>query len=260
MVLVVNMIRSRTGVKFLRRLGITLIFLPEITTTFIGVALLLVAHSFSKRHKASLDKRLREMIQRYLINTRRFGDDADGKSSDPGSARRHNFSEERHIPEQITGSHSFQTGSSVRPGTPDMRDGMRNRAAHTQSLSRSHKHIISHSPAFIGTPKVINHTMNMEWLPRRFESANGAVAHCRWATASGAVNGTAHRSVNMHLPFQHYKTGSVAHTKAKRHTTGEAHLQQRYGSAVDFTTALNAVQSNNRYYDILSRKNVIGGY
>jgi hypothetical protein len=37
-------------------------------------------------------------------------------------------------------------------------------------------------------------------------------------------------------------------------------LRQRYGLPATRTTVVRAIQNNNYYYDMLSRKNVIGGF
>jgi hypothetical protein len=108
--------------------------------------------------------------------------------------------------------------------------------------------------------KVIHHTINREWLSRRYESESSAVAHSNWARTSGVVERVTHHSINMKLLSQRYQTGSAGQTKVKYHTINMALLLQRYGSAVSSTRALNAIQNNNYYYDVVSRGNVIGGY
>jgi len=99
----------------------------------------------------------------------------------------------------------------------------------------------------------------MEWLSQRYEGA-GTVTHSGWTTTSGAIEGVAHHSVDMGLLSGHYGTGSVGRPKAKSRTIDMAKLRQRYGSAMSYTTAVSALRNNNNYYDMLSRKNVIGGY
>lgn len=268
MVLLGDMIVGRTRVKFLKRLGIALIFLPELITTPFGVALVLVARHLAKRHEASMNKRLREMVKYYLAHTRRFNGDADGKSSAPGSVKRYTQSEERPIPRQYTGSRSFEANlaPSVWQNWHDMRDRTVHHTMDMQSPSRRYKAGDSFKVES-GWPdtsrraeKVIHHTINREWLSRRYESANSAVAHSNWARTSGAGEGVTHHSVNMSLLSQRYKTAGIGQTKVKYHTINMALLRQRYGSAVNYTTALNALQNNNYYYDVVSRGNVIGGY
>lgn len=268
MVFLGDMIVGRTRVKFLKRLGIALIFLPELITTPFGVALVLVARYLAKRHEASQNNRLREMVKYYLAHTRRFSDDADGKSSAPGSVKRYTRSEERPIPQQYTGSRSFE--ANLAPSVWQSWHDMRRRTVHhsmdMQSLSRRYKAGDSFkvesgwADTSRRAEKVIHHTINTEWLSRRYESAGSAVAHSNWARTSGAGEGVTHHSVNMRLLSQRYKTGGVGQPKVKYHTINRALLLQRYGSAVNYTTVLNALQNNNYYYDVVSRGNVIGGY
>jgi len=225
-----NMVNTGTYVRLLRHLGIALIFAPEPFTTPFGVAFILAARHLSKRHDTSLNNRLRETLQYYLAHTSHFGEYADGESGAPAPVKRRGLSEEHPILGQITGSRSFGAKSSVRQGGRHIQKG------------------------------TANHTTDMEWLSRRYESANGAVAHSSWATTSGGVEGLTHHSVNMGLLSQRYGAGSVGKTKAEFRATNIARRRQRYGSAVNCTTVYRALQNNNHYYDMLSRENVIGGY
>lgn len=255
-----DMINAGTHVRLLRHLGVALIFAPEPFTTPFGVAFILVARYLSRKREAVGNRRLHEMVQYYLAHSSRFGDYVDGESGAPGPVKRHGLSQKRAILGQITGSRSFEANSSVRSGRRDIQDGRVNHTADTQSLSPRYKPVSSHPDTSTGTQKVIHHTINVEWLSQRFESANSAVAHSSWATTSVAVEGMTHHSVNMNLPSQHHKTGNIEQRKTKHHAINAAQLRQRYGSAVNCTTALNALQDNNYYYDMLSRRNVIGGY
>ena len=260
MLLLSNMVNTGTYVRLLRHLGIALIFAPEPFTTPFGVAFILAARHLSKQHEANVNNRLREMVHYYLAHSSLLGDDADGKSPGPSPIKRHGLSEERPILGQITGSRSFEATASVRKGRSDIRDGTANRTTNMQSLSRRRKYGHSLSDTSTGTQRVTHHTIDMEWLSRRYESANGAVAHSSWATTSGGVEGLTHHSVNMGLLSQRYGAGSVGKTKAEFRATNIARRRQRYGSAVNCTTVLSALQDNNNYYDMLSRENVIGGY
>jgi hypothetical protein len=255
-----DMINAGTYVRLLRHLGVALIFAPEPFTTPFGVALILVARHLSKQVEVNRNNRLRETVRYYLAHTSHFGDYVDGESGAPGPAKRHDLSQDRDILGQITGSRSLEANSPVRSGRRDIQPSRVNHAADTQSLSPRYKPVSSHPDTSTGTQKVIHHTINMEWLSQGFESANSAVAHSSWATTSVAMEGMIHHSVNMNLPSQHHKTGNIEQGKAKPHAIDIAQLRQRYGSAVNCTTALRAVQNNNCYYDILSRRNVIGGY
>lgn len=268
MLLLGDMIMARTRVKFLRRLGIALIFLPELITTPFGVALVLVARYLAKRLEARQNKRLREMVKYYLAHTGRFSDDADGKSSAPGSVKRHTQSEERLIPRQYTDSRSFvaNLAPSVLQSWRDMRSRTVHHAMDMQSPSGryqaggSFKVEPGRSNASPKEEKVIYHTtINMKRLSQRYESQGSAVAHSSWARTSGAGEGVTYHSLNMKLLSQRYQTGGVRQTKVKQHTMNMDLLRQRYGSAVSYTMALRALRNNNFYYDIVSKGNVIGG-
>jgi hypothetical protein len=247
-VFVVDMIGARTLVKLLRRLGIALIFAPEPFTTPFGVALILLSRHLSRRREASLNNRLREMVKYYLAHTRRFSDDADGKSSAPGSVKRYTRSEEHMIPRQYTGSRSFEANlaPSVWQSWRDMRGRTVHHSIDMQSLSRRYKAGDSFKvePGWPDTSrrakKVIHHTINMEWLSRCYEGQDSAVAHSSWARPSGAGEGVVQHSVNMGLLSQRYETGGSGQAKVKYHTINMASLLQRYGSAM-YTMALKAL-------------------
>jgi len=257
-----DMIGARTYIRLLRHLGIALIFAPEPFTTPFGVAAILVARHLSRRLETSQNSRLRETVKYYLIHSGRFGDYVDGASSSRRPAKRHGLSDEYPILGQITGNPSFasNTTPSVQQSERDIRGGTIHHTRDMQSLSQRHKAVDSFSDTSSRAQKVIYHTMDIKSLSRRYESTNSAVAHSSWATTSGTVEGITHHSVNMNLLSQHHKTGSVGHRKAKYHTINMGQLRQRCGSASNYTTALNALQNNNHYYDMLSRRNVIGGY
>ena len=230
MFLLSNMVSTGTYVRLLRHLGIALIFAPEPFTTPFGVAFILAARHLSKRHETSLNNRLRETLQYYLAHTSHFGEYADGESGAPAPVKRRGLSEEHPILGQITGSRSFGAKSSVRQGGRHIQKG------------------------------TANHSTDMEWLSRRYESANGAVAHSSWATTSDAGEAITHHSIEVGSLPQNCRSGSVGQTKAKSHAVNVAQRRLRYGSAVSYTTVARALRNNNFNYDISSRRNVIGGY
>lgn len=230
MFLLSNMVNTGTYVRLLRHLGIALVFAPEPFTTPFGVAFILAARHLSKRHETSLNNRLRETLQYYLAHTSHFGEYADGESGAPAPVKRRGLSEEHPILGQITGSRSFGAKSSVRQGGRHIQKG------------------------------TANHSTDMEWLSRRYESANGAVAHSSWATTSDAGEAITHHSIEVGSLPQNCRSGSVGQTKAKSHAVNVAQRRLRYGSAVSYTTVARALRNNNFNYDISSRRNVIGGY
>jgi len=90
--------------------------------------------------------------------------------------------------------------------------------------------------------------------------ANGSVAHSAWTTTSSGVKGATQHSVNVGSLAQHYGTGNIGQPKAKPHATKTTQRRHYYGSDVSSTAVLSALRTNNHYYEVLSRKNVIGGY
>ena len=219
MLLLADMIKSRTHTKLLRRLGITLIFLPELITTPFGVALVLISRYLSRRREASLNNRLRETVKYYLAHTRLFSDDADGESSAPGLVKRYTQSEERLIPQQYPGSRSLAIDTQSHSQHSGMRDGWKVGSGDT------HREVISGS-----TEKVIHHTIDWESLSWRYGGQSSVLAYSNWACTSGAIEGVVQHSVNMGLLSQRYKTGSIGQVQVKYHTINMALLRQHYGA------------------------------
>ena len=248
MLLWVDVIKSRTHIKLLRRLGIALIALPEPFTTPFGVALVLLSRYLSKRREASRNKRLRETVQYYLAHTRRFSGDAYSESSAPGSVKRYTRSEEHLIPQQYTGNCSFEANlaPSVCQSWRDMQNDTIHHTKDMQSLSGRYKAGDSFkvesgwSDTSSRAEKVIHHTINWESLSRRYGDQSSVLAYSNWACTSGAMEGVTQHSVNMGLLSQRYKIGSIGQTKVKYHTINKALLLQRHGPAM-YTMALKAL-------------------
>lgn len=254
------MVNTRTYISLLRHLGIALIFAPEPFTTPFGVAFILAARHLSKQHEANVNNHLRETVRYYLAHSSLLTHDSDGKTGMPSLAKRYGLSEQRPILGQITGSRSFAANPSVRKVRQGMKDGGASPTPEMETLYRRYTCGNSLCDTSTGTQKVIHHTMDTGWLSRRYESASTAVAHSSWTTGSGAVEGVTHHTVNMALLSQHYGTGSVGNTKAEFHTTNTARVRQDRGAAATHTTVHIALRDNNSYYDMLCRRNVIGGY
>ncbi|NWF78065.1 MAG: hypothetical protein HXY36_05690 [Chloroflexi bacterium] len=240
------MIKGKNLIKFVRRLGITLLFLPEPFTTPFGVALVLVSRYLSRRREASRNSRLREMVKYYLAHTTLLRDNAADKYPAPGSLMRPGLREKHAILGQITGSRSLAMDTQKPSQRYKAGDSFKVESGWPDTSSRAEK--------------VIHHTINREWLSRCYEGAGSTVAHSNWASASGAVERVTQHSINVRLLSQRYKTGRVEQVKVQHHTINMESLLQRYGSAVSSMTVLKALQNNNYYYDIVSRGNVIGGY
>jgi hypothetical protein len=223
------------------------------------VAFILVARHLSKRHEASVNNKLRETVQYYLAHTGHFGDYTDGASRAPAPSKRPGLSQQPPILGQITGSRTFEASHRVRRGKHGMPEDPASHTPDMQSPSPRYKHSDARPDTSTGTQNIIRHTIDMEWLSQRYEGA-GTVAHSGWTTTSTVTESVTHHSVNMGLLSGHYGTGSAGQAKAESRATDIAQLRQRYGSAMSYMTAVNALRNNNRYYDMLSKRNVIGGY
>ena len=138
------MIKARTGIKYLRRLGIVLITMPEAITTPIGVALLLTARYLSQKLEATLYKNLRETIKLYLAQSKPLSDESDDKSSAPRRVKRPKKSEERLVPLQYKEDRSLEANQK-----PLSRHGRRNKDDDT-----------------------VHHSVDIKWLSFRFGTAN----------------------------------------------------------------------------------------
>lgn len=235
-----DVIKFRTHIKILRRLGIVLIALPEPFTTPFGVALVLLSRYLYKRREASRNKRLQETVQYYLANTRLFSGDAYSESSAPGWMKLLSPSKEHALLGQITGSRSFEANldSSTWQGLRNMLNDTVHHPIDMQSLSRHYEAGDSFrvesgwSDTSSRAEKVIYHTINWESLSRCYESESGAVAHSSLAHISGVVEGVTQHSVNTKLLSQRYQTPGAGEVKIQRHTINMASLMQRYGPAM----------------------------
>jgi len=257
---------TRTYVRLLRHLGVALIFAPEPFTTPFGVAFVLAARYLSKRHEASVDNHLRETFQYYLAHSSHFGDHVDGEAGTPGRAKPSGLLEGSPILGQITGGLNTKAAPPPQHSGRDVRGHTSFHTMNTPSPSKRYKAGYSPraEPARFDTSSraddVIHHTMDTGWLSRRYESANGAVAHSSWATTSDGTERITHHSVNMRLFSRNCGTSSFGQAKAKRRAPNTGQRRQRGGSAASRTMVVRAINNNNRYYDALSRNNVIGDY
>jgi len=213
-VLLGDMINAKTSFKLLRHLGMVLIALPEPITTPFGVALVFASRYLSRRLEASLNKHLRETLKHYLAHFKRFGDDADGKSSAPGRARRQ--SEEHLLPWQYKDSHSFKanprplvwqslrdTGDDVIHHTVDMkrlswrygiRDGSKVEPGDSDWGATSGS-----------TEKLMHHNIDMQMLSRRYKADDSSKVESDWSDTSSTAEKVIHHTINMESLSRRYK-------------------------------------------------------
>lgn len=266
LLLLVDMIKATTRVRFLRRLGITLIFLPDFISTPFGVVLMLISRYLSKRLEGSRNKRIREMIKYYLAHTGLFSGDANSKYIDPASVKCYMQSEGYVISKQYTGSHSFEANidPSVWQSWRDMRCRTVHHSMDIQSLSHTHEagDSFKFKPGWSGTSsrveEVIHHAINIEYLSRCYEGQNSTVDHYGGAHTSDVVERVTHHSINKSLPSQRYNTGSSGQQKAN-YIMNIALFLQRHESAM-YKMTLNDLRNNYSYHDLIPKGNVIGGY
>jgi hypothetical protein len=252
-------VSTRSYVRLLKHLGIALIFAPEPFTTPFGVACILAARHLSKRHEVNVNNRLRETVRYCLAHSNRSGERVDAESGVPAQVKCPGLCKGLPILGEITGGRSFEAKPSIREGRQGVRENTSGHSTDMQGPSPHYTYGGGLSDASTGTQKVIRHTIDMGWLSHRYEAAS-AVAHSGWTTTCGVMEGVTHHSVNMGILSQRYVTGSVGQAKQKPHTRNTAPLRQRYGATGSQAMVHNALQNNNRYYDMSSRKNVIGGF
>ena len=73
------MVKAKTGITFLKRLGFVLIAMPEPFTTPFGVACVVASGYLSRLRETALNKHLHETLTRYLSHTKRSNDETDKK-------------------------------------------------------------------------------------------------------------------------------------------------------------------------------------
>jgi hypothetical protein len=255
-----DMVNSRSYIRLLRHLGIALIFAPEPFTTPFGVACIVAARHLSKQHETKLNNRLRETVQYYLAHTSSSRDYIVGASPGPGPSKRTCCSDEHPILGQISGSGGFAAKSLVRKGRQSMRENPASHSTDIQNPPPRYKHGAGFSYTPAGTQKVIYHTIDVEWLSRRYESASIAMAHSYWTTSSGNVESAAHRSLDMGLLSHPCGTGKLGQVKAKSIAINVTELRQRCEPTASYKMVHRALQNTNHHYDMSSRKNVIEGH
>ncbi|MDO8715240.1 MAG: hypothetical protein Q7J73_00250, partial [Dehalococcoidales bacterium] len=118
------MVKAKTGITFLKRLGFVLIALPEPFTTPIGVACVLASSYLSRLRETSLNKHLHETLTRYLTHSKHSNDETDNKSHARQNAKRYARVEDPTILWQNKSSLPVETSHplSVRQNRRDKED------------------------------------------------------------------------------------------------------------------------------------------
>ena len=267
MVLLRMMIKTRTSIRVLKRVGIALIALPEPFTTPFGVALLLTSRYLSRRLEARQNNRLQETVRYYLAHSGRFDDVANEPAAPASSGY---SSAQRPISRRRAaggGSGTSIALSSWR-SWQDTRHPTMQTAACVQGrygpsrFSDSSKMTGGRPYTSPKSEKTVRHAINVERLSQRYGGADGNMVRSICTNCSrtpGAREGVIHHSINMGLLCERYGTGNVSQARMIGGALGRA-SPVRGRTPTKCGTLRSALRSNNYYYDIVSRKNVIGGY
>jgi hypothetical protein len=265
-ILLRTMIKTRTSIRILKRVGIALIALPEPFTTPFGVALLLTSRYLSRRVEASQNNRLRETVRFYLTHSGSFDD---AVVDEPAAPSLIGYPSAEHATQCSyagvgPGAAAFSTWRNwqdmryraARPGAP-----MHGRYARPRS-STGPKTTGGRSDTSPKAEEPVRHTINVERLSRRYERADsGAVPSVRSnrPRKTGTREGATYHSINMDLLSERYGTGNIGQARITGRIAGRASPVRR-PTPTECATLRSALRSNNYYYDLASRKNVIGGY
>ncbi len=237
------MIKTKTVYKLLRNLGIVLIAMPEPFTTPIGAAITLSAIYLSRRLEISQNKLLRETFKNYLAHHKRFSED----STTPSKARYTQTVESSH-PGQYEISPGFKPNPRplVRQSSPDTGDNVICHTIDIEWLSRRFKS--DDSPkvkpdwaSMSSTAQgVIHHTINMELLSRRYKSQYNDWADSDVSRTSEIADKTIHHTINVRSLPQLRKTDDTTPAKLEYHAINWVTLLRRYGLAAGSASALKA--------------------
>ncbi|MFH0768187.1 MAG: hypothetical protein V1932_01300 [Chloroflexota bacterium] len=237
------MIKTKTVYKLLRNLGIVLIAMPEPFTTPIGAAITLSAIYLSRRLEISQNKLLRETFKNYLDHHKRFSED----STTPGNTRYTQTVESSH-PGQYEVSPGFKPNPRplVRQSSSDTGDNVICHTIDMEWLSRRYKTDDSPKvkPDWTDTSStaqgVIHHTINMELLSRRYKSEDNAWADSDTSRTSKIAEKTIHHTINIRSLPQWHKTDDAAPVKLEYHAINWLTLLRRYGLAAGSASVLKA--------------------
>jgi hypothetical protein len=261
------MIKTRTSIRILKRVGIALIALPEPFTTPFGVALLLTSRYLSRRVEARQNNRLRETVRYYLAHSGSF-DDVVG--DEPAAPSLIGYPSSEHVircgyagggPGTAVVFSTWRNWQEMRCRTAQPAACRQGRYARPTSGDSS-KATGRRADTYPKAEKEVRHTINVERLSQRYGSADGGTVrsiHSNCSRTPGAREAVTRHSINMGLLCERYGTGNVSQARMGGGASGRA-SPARGRTPEKCGTLRSALRSNNYYYDIVSRKNVIGGY
>ncbi len=176
------MVKAKTGITLLKRLGFVLIALPEPFTTPIGVACVVASGYLSKIREAALNKHLHETFTRYLSHSKPAKAETDNKSHARQKVKPYTRTQDPMILWQNKASLPVETSHPhfVRQNRRDKEENTVHHSVDTESLSRRFtvtvspkaENVSAHSdvePAKI--EKLIHHSVDTQFLARRYPVA-----------------------------------------------------------------------------------------
>ena len=212
------MVKAKTGITILKRLGIVLIALPEPFTTPIGVACVIASGYLARLREATLNKHLRETLTRYLSHTKRSNDETDNKSHARQKVKPYTRTDNPTILWQNT---SHIEANHITPIRRNRRNAEEKTIHHNideESLARHYpvtdaskvKIESSHSDvAPVKTEKLIHHSVDKQFLSRRYPATDGSKAKTASSHSDVAPEETEkmiHHSIDMQMLGRRYKT------------------------------------------------------
>jgi hypothetical protein len=261
------MIKTRTSIRILKRVGIALIALPEPFTTPFGVALLLTSRYLSRKVEARQNNRLRETVRHYLAHSGSFdGVVADGPAAPsvigyPSAEHAIRCSYAGGGPGTAVAFSTWRNWQDMQRRTVQPTAWMQGRYTRPRSTNSS-KTTGGHPDTSPQAEKAVHHAINVERLSQRYGGADGGAVRSICSNCSrtpGPREAVTHHSINMGSLCERYGTDNIGQARMTGGASGRA-SPVRGRTPAKCGTLGSALRSNNYYYDIVSRKNVIGGY
>ena len=258
------MVKTKTGITLLKRLGFVLIALPEPFTTPIGVACILASSYLSRLREATLNKHLRETLTRYLSHSKRSNDETENNSRGRHKVKRHTRIDDPTILWQNKSVLPVETSHppSVRQNLRDKGENTIHHNVDTESLSRCYtvtvspkaENVSAHSdaePAKI--EKLIHHSVDTQFLSRRYPvtaSSKAKTGNSHSDVEPDETEKLIHHSVDMKTLGRRYRAedGSRVASDAPDkpsatenviHRTKNISLSRRYPETVSAKTDSN---------------------
>ncbi len=222
------MVKAKTGITFLKRLGFVLIALPEPFTTPVGVACVIASGYLTRLRETSLNKHLHETLTRYLSHTKNSSAETDNKSHARQKVKPYTRPDDTTVLWQNTGLVPVDTArpSLIKQNRRDAED--KNAIHHnidTESLARHYpitidtkvKSKISNSDASpVNDEKPVPHTVDTQFLSRRYSIANIQKAKTETSKSDAApveTEKSVHHNVDMQMLGRRYQTTATVNSK-----------------------------------------------